>query len=65
MKNAKSLLTAALLATALPLLQGCFPLVATGVAVGVLAVTDRRTVGIQTEDETIEWKVSNLSLIHI
>ncbi len=59
MKHAKSLLTAALLATVLPALQGCFPVVATGVAVGVLAVTDRRTVGTQAEDETIEWKVGN------
>jgi osmotically-inducible protein OsmY len=59
MKHAKPLLTAILLAAALPALQGCFPVVATGVAVGVLAVTDRRTVGTQTEDETIEWKVSS------
>lgn len=42
----------------LPVLQGCFPVVATGVAVGVLTVTDRRTVGAQAEDEAIEWKVS-------
>lgn len=59
MKHCKRILIVALLASALPLLQGCFPVVATGVAVGVLAVTDRRTVGIQAEDETIEWKVSN------
>lgn len=58
MKYAKSLLTAALLATTLPALQGCFPLVAGGVAMGVLVATDRRTGGIQAEDETIEWKVS-------
>lgn len=56
MKSAKPLLAAALIATALPALQGCFPLVATGVAVGALAVTDRRSVGTQTEDETIELK---------
>lgn len=59
MKHCKRILIIALFASALPLLQGCFPVVATGVAVGVLAVTDRRTVGIQAEDETIEWKVSN------
>jgi osmotically-inducible protein OsmY len=58
MKHAKSLLAAALLAAAVPALQGCFPVVATGAAVGVLAVTDRRSVGTQTEDETIEWKAS-------
>lgn len=59
MKHAKTLLTVALLATVIPALQGCFPVVAGGVAIGVLTVTDRRTVGIQTEDETIEWKVQN------
>lgn len=48
-----------LLTALLPQLQGCFPAVATGVAVGVMTLTDRRTVGAQTEDETIEWKVSN------
>lgn len=58
MKFAKSLLAAALVATAVPALQGCFPIVATGVAVGALAVVDRRSVGTQTEDETIEWKAS-------
>lgn len=56
MKYAKPLLVAALVATAVPALQGCFPLVATGVAVGALAVSDRRTMGTQTEDEAIEWK---------
>ncbi|MDR1368222.1 MAG: BON domain-containing protein [Candidatus Accumulibacter sp.] len=37
-------------------LQGCFPMIATGVTTGLLAAVDRRTVGAQTEDETIEWK---------
>lgn len=59
MKIAKPLLTAALIATAVPALQACFPVVATGVAVGVLAAVDRRSVGTQTEDETIEWKSQN------
>lgn len=58
MKIAKPLLTAALIAAAAASLQGCFPVVAGGVAVGVLAATDRRTVGTQTEDETIEWKAA-------
>lgn len=57
MKFSTPLKTAALLAVLLPALQGCFPLVAGGVAVGVLAATDRRTVGIQAEDEAIEWKI--------
>lgn len=43
----------------LPLLQGCFPMVAAGVATGVLATFDRRSIGAQTEDETIEWKASS------
>lgn len=42
----------------LPALQGCIPLVATGATVGVLAAIDRRSVGTQTEDETIEWKAA-------
>lgn len=46
-------------ATILPALQGCFPLVAAGVATGVLATFDRRTLGAQTDDETIEWKASS------
>ncbi len=55
----KSLIAALLLGAALlPTLQGCFPLVATGATVGVLAAVDRRSVGTQTEDETIEWKTS-------
>lgn len=55
-KFPKSILTAVLIATAVPALQGCFPLVAGGVAMSALAVADRRTVGTQTEDEAIEWK---------
>ena len=53
-------LIAALLvgAAVLPTLQGCFPIVATGATAGVLAAVDRRSVGTQTEDETIEWKAS-------
>ncbi|OQA33390.1 MAG: outer membrane lipoprotein [Betaproteobacteria bacterium ADurb.Bin341] len=58
MKTTRRYWFALVLVAALPLLQGCFPVVATGVAVGVMTVTDRRTVGTQTEDETIEWKIS-------
>ena len=43
-------------ATLLPSLQGCFPVVATGVGTGVLVTLDRRSLGTQTEDESIEWK---------
>ncbi|MBS1228550.1 MAG: transport-associated protein [Proteobacteria bacterium] len=45
-------------AIVLPALQGCFPVVAAGFTGGVLASMDRRSVGTQTEDESIEWKAS-------
>ena len=45
-------------ATLLPMLQGCFPVVAAGVTSGVMATVDRRTLGVQTDDETIEWKAN-------
>lgn len=44
---------------ALTNLQACFPLVATGVVVGSLAATDRRTAGTQLEDKTIEFKAAS------
>ena len=37
-------------------LSGCFPLAATGVAVGAMAAMDRRTIGAQTEDQEIELR---------
>ncbi|MEO8135585.1 MAG: BON domain-containing protein [Betaproteobacteria bacterium] len=37
-------------------LQGCFPLVATGMGAAVLMADDRRTAGIYVEDESIENK---------
>ncbi|MFT3757305.1 BON domain-containing protein [Thauera sp.] len=43
----------------LPLLQGCFPVVATGVGAGAAMVADRRTSGSYVEDESIEWKVAS------
>ena len=55
----RNLIAALLLgASVLPALQGCFPLLAAGVTSGVLAAVDRRSVGTQTEDETIEWKAA-------
>ena len=47
---------AALLAAALPLLQGCFPLAVTGMGAAALMASDRRTTGMYIEDEAIEWK---------
>lgn len=58
MKFRTTLLTATLVALSLPALQGCVTAVVGGAAVGALAVADRRSVGIQTEDEAIEWKAS-------
>jgi osmotically-inducible protein OsmY len=39
-----------------PLLQACFPLVATGVGATALIAADRRTAGVYIEDENIELK---------
>lgn len=50
---------ATLLLAALPTLQGCVGVAAVGVGTGALAIFDRRSLGAQTEDETIEWKASN------
>ncbi|BCB25243.1 hypothetical protein SKTS_01290 [Sulfurimicrobium lacus] len=45
-----------LLLAVIPALQGCFPVVATGVGAGALMVTDRRTSGTYIEDQGIELK---------
>lgn len=44
---------------AIPLLNGCVPLVATGVGTAVVATEDRRTIGTLTEDNGIEFKAAN------
>jgi len=46
-------------AAILPVLQGCFPLVAGGVGAGAVMVADRRTSGSYVEDEGIEWRGSS------
>ena len=53
--NRRLVLCAALLAT-VPLLPGCFPVIAGGAAAGALMAGDRRTTGVYIEDENIEWK---------
>jgi osmotically-inducible protein OsmY len=55
----RTLLLGLLAAGGLPLLQGCFPIVATGVGAGAAMVSDRRSSGAYVEDEAIEWKVSS------
>lgn len=49
-----------LLLGVIPALQGCFPVVATGVGAGALMMDDRRTSGAYIEDQAIELKASSL-----
>lgn len=59
MKALVSILAAgAILGSALSL-SGCLPLAATGMVVGALSATDRRTIGAQTEDTVIEFKAGS------
>ena len=50
---------AAALGSGAILLTGCFPVVATSMVAGALAITDRRTAGAQAEDAAIEIKAFN------
>jgi osmotically-inducible protein OsmY len=52
----RSLLGLALGAALCASLQGCVPLVVGATAVGSMAAVDRRTIGTQTDDKTIELK---------
>ena len=45
-----------LVSASMVLLQGCFPLAATGLGAAVMMVDDRRSTGVYIEDENIEWK---------
>ncbi|MCL2524953.1 MAG: BON domain-containing protein [Betaproteobacteria bacterium] len=56
MRKTQLILAASALLIVLPALQGCFPTLVTGAAVGVLSIHDRRSTGTQTDDETSEWK---------
>lgn len=59
MTKLRMIFTAALIG-ALPLLSGCVPAVlVTGAAVGVMSAHDRRSTGVQADDEVAEWKGSN------
>jgi osmotically-inducible protein OsmY len=58
-KGLRSTVLALMVATtAVPLLQGCFPVVAGGVGAGAMMAADRRTSGAYVEDEGIEWKAA-------
>lgn len=51
----RRILSTAVLAATLGL-SGCFGLAVTGAAIGTVAVMDRRSIGAQTEDQTIELR---------
>lgn len=59
LKHRRTFVLGLLAAATLPLLQGCFPVVATGVGAGAMMISDRRSSGTYVEDEGIEWKASN------
>ncbi|NMG47325.1 BON domain-containing protein [Azoarcus communis] len=63
-QNRRTLLLGLAGLTALPLLQGCFPVVATGVGAGAMMIADRRSSGTYVEDEGIEWKGFSLLRDH-
>ena len=56
MRKAKLTLATLAMISVLPMLQGCFPAVVGGAAVGVMSAHDRRSTGTQTDDEATEWK---------
>jgi len=60
----RAVLLGAFFAAAVPLLQGCFPLVAGGVVAGAVMIADRRTSGAYVDDQSIEMKVGNLIKKH-
>ena len=53
-----------LVSASVVLLQGCFPLAATGLGAAVMMVDDRRSTGVYVEDENIEWKVRGRLIDH-
>jgi len=52
----RPMLGVALVAALCASLQGCVPIVVGATAVGSMAAVDRRTIGMQTDDKTIELK---------
>lgn len=52
----RKLIGLVIVATAMPMLQGCFPLAVGGAGAAALMAGDRRTAGTYIEDEGIEWK---------
>jgi osmotically-inducible protein OsmY len=60
----RTLLRGAFVIACLPVLQGCFPLVALGVGAGAVMIADRRSSGAYVDDEIIEWKTKSLISQH-
>ena len=59
MRNLKLALAVTTLVAALPFLAGCVPaVIATGATLGVMSAQDRRSTGVQADDEGIEWKAA-------
>jgi osmotically-inducible protein OsmY len=59
MKNSRLALAVTALIAVLPFVTGCVPaVIATGATVGVMSAQDRRSTGVQTDDEGIEWKAA-------
>lgn len=60
MQKTKLTLAVATLIVALPMLQGCIEAAVIGgaAAMGVMTAHDRRSTGVQTDDETTEWKAA-------
>lgn len=55
----RPLLAVTLAASSVPMLQGCFPIVAAGAGGAVMSALDRRTSGTQVEDEGIELRAES------
>ena len=59
MRNPGLALAVTALVAVLPFVTGCVPaVIATGATVGVMSAQDRRSTGVQTDDEGIEWKAA-------
>lgn len=59
MRNRRLALAVTVLVAALPFLTACVPaVIATGATVGVMSAQDRRSTGVQTDDEGFEWKAA-------
>lgn len=58
-RRRRTLLGLAALGFSIPALQGCFGVAVAGATAGVLAASDRRSLGVQTDDQAIELKATN------